>query len=65
MGFFGEREWLCGSVPKILGLNVGMFELFLGSPELCLEIGFDHGTVVFWFLLCIWSLGLFLAKFWK
>ena len=31
--------------PKILGLNVGMFRLFSGSPGLCLEIGFDPGTM--------------------
>ena len=35
--------------PKILGLNVGMFRLFLGNPGLCLEIGFDPETNVFRF----------------
>ena len=49
--------------PKILGLNVGMFELFLGSPELCLEIGFDPGTDVFGFCCVFGVWGCFWPNF--
>ena len=40
--------------PKILGLNVGMFGLFSGSPGLWLEIGFDPKTDAFGFC-CIFE----------
>ena len=39
--------------PKILGLNVGMFGTVSSSPRLCLRTGFDPGTNVFGFFLCV------------
>ena len=40
--------------PKILGLNVGIFGIVLGSPRPCLMIGFGPGTNVFGFGCVLW-----------
>ena len=50
-----------GIIPKILGLNVGMFGTVSDNPRLCLRIGFDSGTDVFGFCCVLWCFGLFLV----
>ena len=52
-------------IPKILGLNVGMFGTVSGSLGLYLRTGFDPEIDVFGFFFVFWWLGAVFSPTWK
>ena len=51
--------------PKILGLNVGVFETIFEQSKIVLRIGFGPETDVFGVLLCVLVFGTAFGPSWK